>query len=211
MSMLVIDMDWWVFQDKKRDGMELSTGKILEENLFQSAFHQTLGDEFTFQQDYCLPSCLPRRKWMFLSGRVTILNSIDLKIKTARQEKGLSTTYWLKGGTAYVNMMYLYLMSRFPPKVAPLPVRAVLGGRRRRPTSCHRSIFSFSFAYVCIVYTCGLLVDFGGYIYLRCLLVFVGSVLCGYVIRGACLHQGVSFLTVVVPFGIGFRRFLLRV
>ena len=31
--------------------MELSTGLILEENLFQSAFHQTLGDEFTFQQD----------------------------------------------------------------------------------------------------------------------------------------------------------------
>jgi hypothetical protein len=31
--------------------MEISTGKILEENLVQSAFHQTLGDEFTFQQD----------------------------------------------------------------------------------------------------------------------------------------------------------------
>jgi hypothetical protein len=30
--------------------MELSTGKILEENLVQSAFHQTLEDEFTFQQ-----------------------------------------------------------------------------------------------------------------------------------------------------------------
>jgi hypothetical protein len=30
---------------------ELSTGKILEENLVQSAFQQTLGDEFTFQQD----------------------------------------------------------------------------------------------------------------------------------------------------------------
>ena len=31
--------------------MELSTDKILEENLVQSAVHQTLGDEFTFQQD----------------------------------------------------------------------------------------------------------------------------------------------------------------
>ena len=31
--------------------MELSTGKILEENLVQSAFHQTLGGEFPFQQD----------------------------------------------------------------------------------------------------------------------------------------------------------------
>jgi hypothetical protein len=31
--------------------MELSTGKILEENLVESAFHQTLGDEFSFQQD----------------------------------------------------------------------------------------------------------------------------------------------------------------
>ena len=31
--------------------MEISTGKILEENLVQSAFHQTLEDEFIFQQD----------------------------------------------------------------------------------------------------------------------------------------------------------------
>ena len=40
-----------VFQDKKINGMEQSTGNIIEENLIQSAFHQTLGDEFTFQQD----------------------------------------------------------------------------------------------------------------------------------------------------------------
>ena len=31
--------------------MKLSTDKILEENLIQSTSHQTLGDEFTFQQD----------------------------------------------------------------------------------------------------------------------------------------------------------------
>ena len=31
--------------------MEESIDKILEENLVQSAFRQTLGDEFTFQQD----------------------------------------------------------------------------------------------------------------------------------------------------------------
>jgi hypothetical protein len=35
----------------KRCGIELSTGKILEEKLVQSAFQQTLGDKFTFQQD----------------------------------------------------------------------------------------------------------------------------------------------------------------
>jgi hypothetical protein len=35
----------------KRNRIELSTGKILEENLVQSAFQQTLGDKFTFQQD----------------------------------------------------------------------------------------------------------------------------------------------------------------
>ena len=40
MVMLVIFKDWRVFQDK-----------ILEENLVQSAFHQTLGDTFTFQQN----------------------------------------------------------------------------------------------------------------------------------------------------------------
>ena len=31
--------------------MVLSTGKLLEKNLDQSAFHQILGDEFIFQQD----------------------------------------------------------------------------------------------------------------------------------------------------------------
>ena len=31
--------------------MEPSAGKVLEEGLVQSAVHQTLGDEFTFQQD----------------------------------------------------------------------------------------------------------------------------------------------------------------
>ena len=35
----------------KRNGIELSTGKILDENLVQSAFQQTLGDKFTFQQN----------------------------------------------------------------------------------------------------------------------------------------------------------------
>ena len=29
----------------------LSKGRILEQNLFPSALHQTLGEEFTFQQD----------------------------------------------------------------------------------------------------------------------------------------------------------------
>ena len=31
--------------------MEWRRGKILKENLVQSAFHQTLGNEITFQQD----------------------------------------------------------------------------------------------------------------------------------------------------------------
>jgi hypothetical protein len=35
----------------KINGMELSTGKILEENLVQSALQQTRGREFTIQQD----------------------------------------------------------------------------------------------------------------------------------------------------------------
>ena len=51
MGMLVIFKDWGVYQDKKINRMELSTGKILEENLVQSAFQQTLRDKFTFQQD----------------------------------------------------------------------------------------------------------------------------------------------------------------
>ena len=31
--------------------MQIRTGKILKENLVKSPFHQTLGDEFTFQHD----------------------------------------------------------------------------------------------------------------------------------------------------------------
>ena len=42
MGMLVIAKVWEVFEDKKINGMELNTGKILEENLVQSAFHQTI-------------------------------------------------------------------------------------------------------------------------------------------------------------------------
>ena len=40
MGMLVIVKDWGVFQDKNIHGMEQSTGKILEGNMVQSAFHQ---------------------------------------------------------------------------------------------------------------------------------------------------------------------------
>ena len=35
----------------KINGIGLSTGKVLEEDLVQSAFQQTLGDKSTFQQD----------------------------------------------------------------------------------------------------------------------------------------------------------------
>jgi hypothetical protein len=48
MRMLVIIKDYVVFQDNNE--IQLSTGKILEKNLVQSAFQQTLGEEFTFQQ-----------------------------------------------------------------------------------------------------------------------------------------------------------------
>jgi hypothetical protein len=37
-----------VFFQIQISGTELSTGKILEENLVQAAFQQTLGDKFTF-------------------------------------------------------------------------------------------------------------------------------------------------------------------
>jgi hypothetical protein len=61
--------------------MELSAGKILKETQVQSAFHQTLGDEYTFQQDNnpkhkakSILELVPRRQGMFLSGRVTVLS-----------------------------------------------------------------------------------------------------------------------------------------
>jgi hypothetical protein len=50
MGMLVIVTDWGGSRIKKT-WMALSTGKILEENLVQFAFHQTLSDSITFQQD----------------------------------------------------------------------------------------------------------------------------------------------------------------
>jgi hypothetical protein len=53
MGMLDIGKYWGDFRIK-RNGMEISTGKILEENLLQSALHQTLGEKFAFQQDNVL-------------------------------------------------------------------------------------------------------------------------------------------------------------
>ena len=38
------------FYRTKINGIELSTGKITEENMVQSAFQQTLRDKFNFQQ-----------------------------------------------------------------------------------------------------------------------------------------------------------------
>jgi hypothetical protein len=60
--MLVIFKEWGVFQDKQNKKMSLNPGKILKENLIQSAFHQTLRHEFSFQQHNNLKhwSCLPR-------------------------------------------------------------------------------------------------------------------------------------------------------
>jgi hypothetical protein len=39
------------FSGFQKNGIEVSTGKIPEENLIQFVFHQTLGDIFTFPQD----------------------------------------------------------------------------------------------------------------------------------------------------------------
>jgi hypothetical protein len=50
MGMLVLVKDWEFFRIKKTYRMELSTSKILEDNMFQFAFYQTPGDEFTFLQ-----------------------------------------------------------------------------------------------------------------------------------------------------------------
>jgi hypothetical protein len=40
-----------LYDKKKCNRDKLCTGKILEANLVQSAFQQTLGDKFTFKQD----------------------------------------------------------------------------------------------------------------------------------------------------------------
>uniref|UniRef100_A0A4W5QJK8 Chromo domain-containing protein n=1 Tax=Hucho hucho TaxID=62062 RepID=A0A4W5QJK8_9TELE len=46
---------------------------------------------------------------------------------------------WRAAGAAHQGGV----LSRLPPKVAPLPVRAAFGGRRHRPTSCHQPPFPF--------------------------------------------------------------------
>jgi hypothetical protein len=60
----------------KKIKMELCTGKILEENMVLSSFHQTLGDAFTIQQDNNLKTKsileLLTKKTVFRSGRVTV-------------------------------------------------------------------------------------------------------------------------------------------
>ena len=38
------------YQDTNKRDRAITTGKILEENLLQSALHQRLGEEFNFQQ-----------------------------------------------------------------------------------------------------------------------------------------------------------------
>jgi hypothetical protein len=52
-------------------GIELSTGKILEENLVQSAFQQILRDKFPFQQDNNLK---PKAKYTLQLLTKTTLN-----------------------------------------------------------------------------------------------------------------------------------------
>ena len=50
-----------------------------------------------------------------------------------------------------VTVPALIMVSRLPPKLAVLPVRAALGGRRHRPTSRHRSLFRLSVCFVLLV------------------------------------------------------------
>jgi hypothetical protein len=63
------------FRGEKKTGMELSTGKLLEENLLQSLrgihiFSRTITNN---TKSNLHGSCLPRRPGVFLSGQVTVL------------------------------------------------------------------------------------------------------------------------------------------
>jgi hypothetical protein len=70
MGMLLIIKDWGnVFSGYKITIMELSASKILEENLVQSAFPQTLGEEFTFQHKNNLKKTRPNLHWSCLPRR----------------------------------------------------------------------------------------------------------------------------------------------
>ena len=57
-------------------------------------------------------------------------------------------TKWGGIWVALPNLLPNVWLSRLLPKVAPLPVRAALGGQRRRSTSHHRSLFPFLFCFV---------------------------------------------------------------
>jgi hypothetical protein len=72
MGMLDIGKYWGVFQDKKKR-IGLSTSKVQEQNLLQTAVHQRLGEEsysrtitYNTRPTLC---CLPRRQWMVPSGQ----------------------------------------------------------------------------------------------------------------------------------------------
>ena len=78
--------------------MTLSTGKILEKNLVKFALHQTLGDEFTFQQDnnlkqkakYTLEmltkTTLNVPKWPSYSFNINWLENLWQDLKMADQQ-----------------------------------------------------------------------------------------------------------------------------
>ena len=51
MLWVCLSLSWTRYGGIKINGIELSTGKLLEENLVQTAFYQTLGDKSPFQED----------------------------------------------------------------------------------------------------------------------------------------------------------------
>jgi hypothetical protein len=79
----------------------------------------------------------------------------------------------------YFNHLYIIttLLSQLPPMEAPLPVRAVPGGRCHRPTSRHRSLFRLSVGFVLLVSPVCILVELASLYVVGC----PALVLCGIV------------------------------
>ena len=62
--------------------MGLSTGKFLNKNLFQSAFHQTLGDDITFQHELLTKKKVNVSEWPSYRLDLNLLENLwqDLKM-----------------------------------------------------------------------------------------------------------------------------------
>ena len=89
-GMLVINKD--ETKNVQINRIELSTRKILQETLGQSAFQQTLGDEFTFQQDDNLKHKAKSKQELFNQDNIECSGGAELQFGLTSTRKSTAKT-----------------------------------------------------------------------------------------------------------------------